>query len=208
MAATSTILFPEPFFPSAYSAEPLAGQLAVGDADNGAEQVAERRSYPLMKFSWRSPELTVAEAATFRTFIDQCGSGFRNFTFYEPFSEKFETLQVATTDGTNQQFIVPFRKVNSYTDLLVDGSPDPGSFSAEFVSPTKEDQLTLSTVYAADKPVTVVNAYARRRYICRMLTWRRYPFADGQAGALEFDPASTDIPLHYMVYEFTFREKR
>ncbi|HQQ75774.1 MAG TPA: hypothetical protein PLB01_00345 [Thermoanaerobaculia bacterium] len=209
MPATSTVLFPEGYAAVSFSEEPLPGQLAVGDGpDTGAEQVAERRSRPLMRFSWRSEPLDVAGDAAYQAFVDQCGSGATNFTFYRPYSKFYTSVLVGYTDGTDA-LVVPFRNLNSWTSIKVDGSSDGGaSVSNEFVSPTKEDKvITLTGPPAADLPITLENVYGRQRFICRMLSWRRSLFQDGFTEALAFDPLSTTVPLMYAVYEFSFREK-
>lgn len=213
MAATSTILFPEAVSPypaeGGYDSSPQPDQLAFVQTDSGAEQVRKKRTV-LMQFRYRTVPINTANLETMDAFVLACGAGDVNFTFYEPYSARHSELMVGLTDGT-ASMIVGWRGINSWSDFLIDGSSLNSDLSHdfEFVDPTKEDRINLLTVTPpAGQEMVFEDPYARKRYICRMESWRRYAYRGGAIPAELFDPsAPTTLPLFRMVYEFQFREK-
>ena len=214
MPPTSTTLFPEQYpdsltkiYPEigGYSAEPQPGALASVEVDTGAEQVRKRRDV-LMQFRYRTPPIKALDAKVFADFVALVGNGDVNFHFYEPESYKFGALFLGYTDGTST-LKLPFRGLDSWDNLLVDGSTVDYAINNEFYT-TKEDRIGWLTV---DPPpgqeIVIYNCYGRRRYICRMQSWRRYAYQGGAVAADFFQPAYPTVPLFRQVYEFQFKEK-
>lgn len=211
MAATSDVLFPETLAPAigGYSRDPIAGATAVvDDLDTGVVQTHRRRA-DLMQFKYRTRiAKTIAEIQTYQDFADLCGVGDVNFTFYEPQSFRYASLLVGLTDGTDA-IIVPWRGIGSWTSFLVDGSTVDYGVNGEFVDPTKESQIVFLTVSPpAGQEMVFQNAFARRRYICYMASWRMSPAYGGATNIISAGDGTFPSPVYPQVFEFQFRERR
>lgn len=213
---TSVFLFPESASPApevnGYVSEPLGDALASVRTDTGAKQVRKRHD-DLMGFRYRTIPKYRTQLVDLHTFIDRHGVGDVNFTFYEPYALYYSNLLVGVTDGTGES-IASARALASYTDFLIGGisvmSTGGWTHTQEYVTPTKEDRLEFGVSIgtpSAGLDITFDNVYARERYICHMISWRRYAYEGGRTAAEEFHPTHTTVPLFPMVYEFNFEER-